>query len=114
MLTPAMTASRVSPPDLMMSIALAHARTPLPLEMTMFFGLPCALTTRIMGTAAAPRMAARRLNVRGLMGASPFARSKRGQDDDEDLTLCHRGSGREKSGFGGRWGGCEMKLALRS
>jgi hypothetical protein len=45
----------------MTSIALAQARTPLALEITMLLGRDCPLTIRIMGTAAAPKRAARRL-----------------------------------------------------
>src|SRR3982751_4653681 len=63
MFTPAITASRVSPPDLMTSIAFAQARTPLALEITMFFGLVCALATRKTGNTAAPRIAARLLKL---------------------------------------------------
>src|SRR5207253_11418683 len=61
MLTPAMTASSVSPPDLITSIAFAHARTPLALATAMFLGRDCPLTIRIIGNAAAPSRAARRL-----------------------------------------------------
>src|SRR5229473_3004361 len=38
MVTPATTASNVSPPDLRISIALAQARSPFALLMTIFFG----------------------------------------------------------------------------
>src|SRR6516164_7045697 len=63
MLTPAITASRVSPPARTTSSALAQAATPLALEMAIERGRRCARAMRTMGRAAAPRRAARRLNV---------------------------------------------------
>ena len=66
MLTPAMTASSVSPPAFMISMALAQQLTPpllrLALETTTG-GLACAAALRTMGSAAAPRIAARLVNV---------------------------------------------------
>jgi len=42
MFTPAITASRVSRPAWRYSIAFRQARSPLPLEITMLRGAPCA------------------------------------------------------------------------
>src|ERR1019366_3362109 len=67
MLTPAMTASSVSPPPLTISMALAQQFTPpllrLALEMTTAPGRACAAAFRTIGSAAAPRIAARLVNV---------------------------------------------------
>src|SRR5271157_1683034 len=67
MLTPAMTASRVSPPALITSTALAQQFTPpslrLALEMTTGRDLDWPLRTGSKGSAAAPSTAARRLKV---------------------------------------------------
>src|ERR1700689_633200 len=69
-----MTASRVSPPAFITSTALAQALTPpllrLALEMAMNLGRDWALTIRIIGNAAAPRMAARRLKAMLMCGPS--------------------------------------------
>src|SRR6266567_7133468 len=71
MLTPAITASSVSPPLLTISMALAQQFTPpllrFALEITTLLGLACALTTLIIGSAAAPSRAARLLNVLSFM-----------------------------------------------
>src|SRR5579884_1902626 len=68
MLTPAMTASRVSPPDFKISIAFAHACVPFALEITMGF-LPCALTACApappIASAADPVIQSRRVIITG-------------------------------------------------
>src|SRR5580658_2433588 len=74
-----MTASRASPPARMTSKVLAQALTPpllrLALEMAMNLGRDWALTMRIAGNAAAPRMAARRLKVALMCG--PYLQRER-------------------------------------
>src|SRR5580692_6674166 len=69
-----MTASSVSPPAFMTWTALAQALTPpllrLALEMAMNLGRDWALAMRIIGNAAAPRMAARRLKAMLMCGPS--------------------------------------------
>ena len=59
MFTPAITASSVSPPALMTSIAFAQQFTPpllrLALEITIFLGLACAFAIRIERAAQPPR-----------------------------------------------------------
>src|SRR5580692_24560 len=69
-----MTASSVSPPAFMTWTALAQALTPpllrLALEMAMNLGRDCDLAMRIIGNAAAPRMAARRLKAMLMCGPS--------------------------------------------
>src|ERR1044071_5752935 len=80
MLTPAITASSVSPPLLTISIALAQQLTPpllrLALEMTMFRGLPCDAAGRTSGSTAAPAIAARLVN-RLCIGKFSFRRGAR-------------------------------------
>src|SRR5690348_9004512 len=68
MFTPAITASRVSPPPFITSTALLHALIPplfrLALATAISRGRDCACTILAAGRAAAPRIAALRLNVR--------------------------------------------------
>src|SRR5580692_7366111 len=69
-----MTASSVSPPAFMTWTALAQALTPpllrLALEIAMNLGRDWDLAIRIIGNAAAPRMAARRLKAMLMCGPS--------------------------------------------
>jgi hypothetical protein len=60
-----------------MSIALAHAGTPLPLEITVLPGLACPLMIRMAGTIAAPSIAARLLKVLCMGSFSPFRDGQR-------------------------------------
>src|SRR5438270_929540 len=66
MFTPAMTASSVSAPDLIISIAFLHACNPLALDMTMFLGL-CA-SARGPAAAAAVSAAEPFIQFRLLIG----------------------------------------------
>src|ERR1041385_6099297 len=61
MLTPAMTASRVSPPAFIISIALAHARAPFSLAITTCRGRDWAELTAAPASMADPVSMARRL-----------------------------------------------------
>src|SRR5262249_23711061 len=67
MFTPAITASSVSPPPLMVSTALAQQLIPpllrFALEIAMIFGRPWAAIFWTIGTAAAPSMMVRRVRL---------------------------------------------------
>src|SRR5260370_15622586 len=107
--TPAITASSVSPPPLINSMALAQQLTPplnaLALDTTTGFGGACATACCAMGSAATPNITARLLRLMSFMTAllppgtaqRPPARSERQRSAEcaKDFTLCHTLSGRE-------------------
>src|SRR5580692_12000043 len=97
-----MTASSVSPPAFMTWTALAQALTPpllrLALEMAMNLGRDCDLAMRIIGNAAAPRMAARRLKAMLMCGPSCREKDIMSQVRWGGLSKCAR----RRGGFFGR------------
>src|SRR6185369_4112438 len=113
-LTPAITASSVSPPPLSSSMALAQQLMPplneLALDTTTGLGRAWATASCTTGSAAAPKITARLLRLMSFMRIPlPLAAARRPPPESEhqrcardakDLTLCHRRSGREKSDMG--------------
>src|SRR5947209_2960078 len=107
MLTPATTASSVSPPERITSIAFVEAATPFALATTRLRGRACAAAIRTMGNATAPASAALLLNWLSFIyrfsivetrhnGRRPRLRNNEPKATKEP-TLCHTLSGRSYS-----------------